>query len=311
MKRRLNVREIAPEDIFLDSSNLPHRDDLQLEARVVRPLGGRVIMGVGVAFAFALLAFGARIFDLEVLNGAVYADISRNNHLQRTVEFASRGIISDRTGEKLAWNAVLASTTDSVNSFALRRSADLPGLSHLIGFVRYPKADAAGEWWREEIMGISGAEHAFDDMLAGANGSTMIETDAAGRSQGQIIIEKPKSGSDVTLSIDAEVQSTLFSLLSAHAKRQGFVGGAAAIMDVHTGELLALVSFPGYDNTAFAEGDSAVVRATSEDPRSPLLNRAISGLYAPGSIVKPIFAAAALNEGIIDPETKILSTGAI
>lgn len=91
----------------------------------------------------------------------------------------------------------------------------------------------------------------------------------------------------------------------------GFVGGAATIMDVTTGEILALTSFPEYDNQAFTDGNSKSVGAASNDPSKPLLDRAISGLYAPGSIVKPIFAAAALNEKIIDPAKTIISTGAI
>ena len=307
-KGMANVREIAPEDIFLDSSNLPDRDDPQIEGRVVRPLSSRAIAGVGVLFALALLVFGVRIFNLEIVNGAVYADISKNNRLDRTVEFASRGIITDRTGEKLAWN--IASGTTTGNVFGMREYA-VSGLAHLLGYVQYPKADASGTWWREEIIGVSGVESAFDDVLAGVNGSSMIETNAVGEVQGGGIVVQPKSGIDLTLSVDAEVQSSLFSILSAHAKQQGFVGGAAVIMDARTGEVIALVSFPEYDNVAFAEGNTKAVQAASKDARSPLLNRAVSGLYAPGSIVKPIFAAAALNERLIDPETEILSTGAI
>lgn len=317
-KKQHGVREIAPEDIFIDSSNLPRRDDPQFEGRVVRPLPNRAIAGVGLAFSFALLVFGARLFDLAILNGMVYADISRENRLARSLVFATRGEIYDRTGRKLAWNAAPApSEVEGASSstpdvpFALRGYAELSGLSHLIGFVRYPKSDALGKWWREEITGVSGIERAFNATLAGKNGSRMLETDATGATQEQVLIDKPESGRDVILSIDAEVQNKLFSLLSAHANRQGFVGGAAIIMDVETGELLALTSFPGYDYAAFAAGDTEEVRTASNDPRSPLLNRAISGLYAPGSIVKPIFAAAALNEGIIDPEKKIISTGAI
>ena len=304
------VREIAPEDIFIDSSNLPRRDDPQFEGRVVRPLPNRAIAGVGLAFSFVLLVFGARLFDLSVLNGTVYADISRENHLSRSLVFATRGEIYDRTGRKLAWNTAPASSTPDV-PFALRGYAEMPGLSHLIGFVRYPRADATGAWWREEITGVAGVERAFDATLAGKNGSTMVETDATGATQEQVLVDRAERGRDLILSIDAELESKLSSLLSAHANRQGFVGGAAVIMDVETGELLALTSFPGYDHAAFAAGDTEEVRAASNDPRSPLLDRAISGLYAPGSIVKPIFAAAALNEGIIDPEKEIISTGAI
>ena len=82
-------------------------------------------------------------------------------------------------------------------------------------------------------------------------------------------------------------------------------------MDVETGEVIALTSFPEYDHIAFTDGDTKVVTAASTDKHTPLLNRAVAGLYAPGSIVKPIFAVAALNEKIISPEKQINSVGQI
>ncbi len=316
-RNRNRVHEIAPEDIFLDSSNLPGRNEDQFEGRVVRSVSQKALFGIGLIFTLILIIFSARAFYLEVVHGATYADISRNNRLDRSVVFASRGIIFDRTGEELAWNELPlgdASTTVSsatTSTFALRRYADMPGLSHILGFVRYPKADQSGTWWREEYSGVSGVELVFNTGLSGVNGSSMTETNARGVVERQNIVAPPQNGTDVTLSIDAEIQSKLYSLLSAHAHAQGFVGGAAVIMDVKTGELLALTSFPEYDNVAFTEGDSKVVGAASVDERTPLLNRAVAGLYAPGSILKPIFAAAALAENIISPEKEILSTGAI
>ena len=318
-KRGRSVHEIAPDEIFLDSSNLPGRNEGQFEGRVVRPVASRALTGVGVVFALVLMIFAARVFHLEVIRGTVYADISRNNRLDRSVVFASRGLIFDRTGREIAWNETSAEDLLSnggggatSSTFALRRYTNIPGLSHILGFVRYPKADTTGAWWREEYTGVSGAELAFNnDILAGANGSRMVETDAHGAIQQQDIVIPPRNGENLTLSIDAEVQSKLYTLLSNHAEAQGFEGGAAVIMDVKTGELLVLTSFPEYDNTAFTAGERGAIQSASESPRSPLLNRAIAGLYAPGSIVKPIFAVAALTEGIITPEKEILSTGAI
>ncbi len=158
---------------------------------------------------------------------------------------------------------------------------------------------------------MSGSELAFNSILAGVNGSRMVETDAHGVVQRENIVSPAANGKDITLSVDADVQSELYKILSAHARARRFEGGAAVIIDVRTGELLALTSFPEYDNQAQTDGISKAIRAASVDPQKPLLNKAISGLYVPGSIVKPIFAAAALNEGLISPEKGILSTGAI
>src|SRR3989338_8491996 len=305
------VHEIAPDEIFLDSSNLPGRDEPQFEGRVVASVSPRALLGVGGVFLFVVLVCVFRSFALQVAQGASYAGISRDNRLEQSVEFATRGLILDRTGKKLAWNEAAPAENASTTPFALRRYSTLPGLSHILGFVRYPKADARGTWWREEYTGVSGAELAFNDTLAGKNGSTMVETDARGRVQEANIIAPPLDGTDLKLSIDSDVESKLYTLLSAHARKQGFQGGASVVMDVRTGEILALASFPEYDNAAFTNGNGPKIRAASNDALYPLLDRAIAGLYAPGSIVKPIFAAAELNEKLISPDKQILSTGAI
>lgn len=308
----MHVREIEPDEIFLDSSNLPKLDASQFEGRVERPVSSIAILTVGVVFALTMLVFAGQAFNLQVLNGEVYADISRNNRLERDVIFATRGILTDRNGKELAWNELDTDPNATTTlPYAMRHYTELPGFSHLLGFVRYPKADASGSWWREEYIGVAGIEGVYDDRIAGVNGSSMAETNARGVLVREDIVDPPQDGETLKLSVDADIQTELARRLEAHATNQGFQGGAAAIMNVHTGELIALVSFPEYDNDAFANGDSAIVAAANTDARTPLLNRAVAGLYAPGSIVKPIFAAAALEEGIISPDKAILSTGSI
>ncbi len=318
-RRKVKIHEIDPDEIFLDSSNLPSHNKKQFEGRVERPVTGKAIWSVGIAFALVAAAFSVKAFNLQVSNGPAYSDISRNNSLIRSLIFATRGVIYDRNGLELAWNEAPSPALDKGNGnyatssspFALRKYSALSGLSHLIGFVRYPKADSKGAWWREEYAGISGVELAFNSVISGQNGSTMVETDARGRVEREHIIAPPKNGPDIRLSIDAEVESELYKVLSAHAIKNRFDGGASVIMDVQTGEILALASFPEYDHTAFTEGNSKIIREAFINPRTPMLNRAVSGAYTPGSIVKPIFASAALNEKIIVPEKEILSTGAI
>lgn len=315
--RARRIREIAPEDIFLDSSNLPGLSASQFEGRVERPVAVRAIFAVGVCFALVVVGFGYRAFSLQVISGEEYADISVENTLDRSLIFATRGVIYDRAGQELAWNEAQTATSSlgriasSSDMYAVRKYSLLPGLSHVIGFLQYPKADAKGNWWREDYAGVSGVELAFDGILRGENGSAIVETNALGDVERQNIVVPPQNGADLTLSIDAGLQSKLYSLLSSHAAVHGFKGGAAVIMDVRTGELLALTSFPEYDNNAFVSGDSAAVRSANVDARTPLLNRAVAGLYTPGSIVKPIFAAAALQEGIISADKQIHSTGAL
>ncbi len=313
LRRRQKGREINPDEIFLDSSNLASMDESQFEGRVEFPINPLALMSVGVVFGCATLVFLWQAFTLQIVHGDEYAEISRENRIDRSVIFAPRGIIYDRNRIALAWNEApdtnATSSATSTQVYALRRYTELPGLAHILGYVNYPRQDEAGHWWREDYSGVSGIEYTADPVLKGINGSLLIETDARGRKKREDMVVPPRTGSDQRLSIDAEVQSKLFTILSNHAEVNRFQGGAAAIMDVNTGELLALTSFPEYDNAAFSDGDATSIARANTDPRAPLLNRAVSGVYTPGSIVKPLFAAAALQEGIIRPEKEILSTG--
>ncbi len=317
-RRHRKIHEIAPDEIFLDSTNLPEYDSRQFEGRVERPVSIRGIFAVGVMFTLVACVFGYRAFNLQIAHGETYQTISEENTLDHSLIFATRGIIYDRTGRELAWNEAQVATTTPLEAatstkeiYAYRKYAALPGLSHLIGFLQYPKADAGGSWWRDQYSGVSGVELSYDETLRGKNGSTMVETNARGKVQRENIVSPPESGKDLALSIDADVQSKLYTLLSEHARKMRFQGGAAVIMDVHTGEILAITSFPEYDHQAFTDGERSAVGGASNDPSAPLLNRAVAGVYTPGSIVKPIFAAAALAEGIISPEKQIHSIGAI
>ena len=235
--------------------------------------------------------------------------------------FAGRGVIYDRTGKLLAWNAPASIPTvgdvadvqpvaeDIVSD---REYATTTGLAHVIGYVQYPSKDSNGFYYREDFEGVDGVERYFDDRLRGANGSRLIEVDARGRVLSHNIIRPPKPGDNLTLSIDAGVQSALYRNLEDVARRVGFVGGAGVIMDAHTGELIALTSYPEYDQRLISErSDSARIKSLLGDPRLPFLNRAVSGLYTPGSILKPYIAIGALAEGVIDPATVITASGSI
>ncbi|MBM3272615.1 hypothetical protein FJY94_05075 [Candidatus Kaiserbacteria bacterium] len=310
--RRKVQRDIAPDEIFLDSSNLPGHDRGRFEGRVERPVANRSVLGVAIFFLCILTAYSARAYVLQVHDGEQYAAISRENSLERSVIFATRGLIFDRTGKELAWNETATSSLSATSTgpgYPLRRYASMSGLAHVLGYVQYPKADASGVWWRETYAGLSGVELSFDTELGGRNGSRLIETDAHRKIERENIIVPPVAGTDLALSIDAAVQSKLYEVLSSHAERNRFQGGAAVIMDVRTGEILAITSFPEYDNEAFTDGQRAIIAVQSQDERTPLLDRAVSGLYTPGSIVKPVFAIAALNEKIISADKQIHSVG--
>ena len=308
-RKRVKIHEIAPDEIFLDSSNLPAHEKSQFEGRVERPMPRRAIVGVGVVFLAIAIVFGARAFDLQIAHGATYADISLQNTLESDIIFSQRGLIYDRNGTELAWNvAAPQENGTSTEPYALRQYTNEPGFSLLLGFITYPKQDQNGAWWREDYAGVSGIELAYNALLEGQNGASMVETDAHGNQVRSDIVAPPVDGQNLVLSVDSNLQSELYKAITQGAAVDGFVGGAGIIMDVQTGQLLSMTSFPEYDNNAFEQGGSAIAQANA-NPNSPLLDRAIGGLYAPGSIVKTIFAAGALDAGIITPQKTIDSVG--
>lgn len=300
--------EISPDEIFLDDVNLPAFDTAQLEGRLERPLGTGSRMALGICFALVALVFGGRLWHIQIADGQHYADRSRNNMLKATPLFAERGRIVDRTGVPLAWNAL----DPRYPEFLARRYAARAGSGHLVGFLKYPSKDSSGFYVRDDFKGVAGAESSYNEALAGTNGVRTIEFDARGNTVSEIVIRPPRRGDDVILSVDARLNEELYGLLVERIRAVGFEGGAAALLDVSNGEIIAETSAPEYDPQTLVDGtDTKSITGFVSDPRKPFLDRASVGLYAPGSIVKPFLAAGALEAGIITPEKKILSTGSI
>lgn len=299
--------EINPEEIFIDSSNLPEFDVHQFEGRLEQPISRNTIIIVSVVFVLVGVIYASRLWSLQVNRGEAFAARSEQNRLRHTDLFANRGAIFDRNGVELASNGLYEDESD----FAKRVYAPIKGVSHLLGYVKYPTKDNAGFYYRTNYIGEDGVEKVYHDILSGKNGVRIVETDARGKVQSQGVIEKPVDGQSVTLSIDSRLNNEIYTIMEKTAADYGFNGGAAIMMDVTNGDLLAFVSYPEYDSSLVAEGDSEALKKYQTDPKTPFLNRAVSGLYTPGSIVKPIVALAALEENIISPDKKILSTGAL
>jgi penicillin-binding protein 2 len=254
-----------------------------------------------------MCVYTGRAVQLQFLNGAAYAKQAAENQLSEGVVFADRGIITDRLGRDLAYNT-RASVDDE---FAKRTYADYRGLAHAVGYTKPPAKDSSGFYFRTSYEGIDGMERALNGALSGQNGITLTETDAKGTLVSQSVKVEPIPGAKVALSIDAEVVQGLYDSIANVAEQSGFQGGSGVVMDIQTGEVLALTSYPEYSMEALSNGDQAAIAALNADVRQPFLNRAVNGLYAPGSIVKPFMGVAAITEGVIDEYKEILSTGSI
>ena len=299
--------EIDPDEIFLDSSNLPEFNIHRFEGTLERPLGRLTFIVTAAAFLLIGLLFIGRSYALQVKGGEYYRERSENNSLKHTVYFANRGLILDRNENELAWNEL-----NSEGDFSFRRYIPLSGFSHLLGFVKYPSKDSKGIYYEENFIPQSGVEEYYNNILSGINGIKITETNVGGEIQSESVLNPPKDGQNIKLSIDVEIQNKLYEYIRGIAGERGFSGGAGVIMDVRNGEILAITSFPEFNSNLFTSGeDTKAIKNTLNDKNNPFLNRAVSGLYIPGSIIKPFLAIAALEENIIDPLKKILSVGQI
>ncbi len=301
-------KDIEPDEIFMDSENLPDFDMYQFEGRLEKPISAKVFPVLGSVCLLIAVIFLMKFVSLQIIKGSVYKDRSENNKLKQILLVAPRGAIYSRDGQELAWNEKPNNESD----FPLRKYTNAGGFSNLLGFIKYPAKDKSGFYYEEEFLPKDGAELYLNEILAGRNGSKLIETSAGGSVVSQSVVELSKDGENAMLSIDSRVQEKFFNIISDLAHQVGFTGGAGIIMDVNSGEILAMVSFPEYSSTVMTEGDDAAqIENYYNNQSNPFLNRTISGLYAPGSIVKPFLALAALQEKVITPEKIIVSTGQI
>lgn len=309
MFKRRNKKHVEFDEIFMDSSNLPSFNQGRMEGRLELPIARRNVFVVGIIFALVAFGFLGKLFWLQVVEGSVYRERSDNNRINEALIIAERGVIYDRTGEMLAWNE---QDYTEEHDFPVRAYSDRQGVGQLVGYVSYPQKDAYGFYYRTDYIGRNGVESAFEDILHGENGKILVEVDAHGNVISPHTVKDPVPGKEVRLSIDAELSEAIHDIIATSTTRNGSRSGAAAIMDIHTGEIIALASYPSYDPEVMADGDDVeLIKQYNEDERFPFLNKIVGGAYIPGSIVKPFVAYGALAENIIDPMKTIVSTGEI
>ncbi len=210
----------------------------------------------------------------------------------------------------------------SIPGFSLsstsRRAYDLPSFSfsHVLGYTGKISPDEIStrkdQYSPIDYIGKAGLEKSWEETLRGAPGVKEIEVDALGKEK-KVVSETPSvAGDNITLSIDAVAQQKLEEIMANFLKKTGLKKGAAVIMDPNNGEVISMISLPAYDNNVFARGISTEeYKNLSESVDNPLFSRAVSGEYPSGSTIKPVIAAAALQEKIISQNTSILSSGGL
>jgi penicillin-binding protein 2 len=189
-------------------------------------------------------------------------------------------------------------------------------LSHILGYTGKVSESDLEKYGKSysliDYIGKAGVENSWENELKGESGKEKIEVDALVREKKIVSLEPARDGNNLVLSVDYDLQKKAEEVLAANLKKSKLNKGAVVIMDPRNGEILSLVSLPAYDNRLFARGiKPEEYQALSEDKNQPLFDRAISGEYPSGSTVKPVIAAAALEEKIISEKTSVFSSGGL
>ena len=198
------------------------------------------------------------------------------------------------------------------------REYQTPYAAHILGYigrisdVDYPTLREQG-YALDDLVGRGGAEAAFEQYLRGKDGTRIISTNSEGRVTSELYSIEPDPGSTVALTIDIDFQAAVEDILRETVQTMTAAddvsrGAAAAVVEVGTGEVLALASYPTYDLATFRQTNENY-NALLNDPLDPMWNRATQAVYAPGSTFKMVTAVSAIESGIISPKTKIRTLG--
>ncbi len=198
----------------------------------------------------------------------------------------------------------------------LSSQSNLLSLSHFLGYtgkISEKELEVFGdEYSLIDYIGKSGLESFYENELKGVKGKKYVEVDALGREKKVISQIPPEDGHGIVLSIDIDLQKKSEEVLSDYLSLNKLERASVVALDPRTGEVLTLISWPSYDNNLFSGGISqANYSDLTNNPNRPLFNRAVSGNFPSGSTLKPVIAAAALEEGIITEHTTINSYGGI
>jgi penicillin-binding protein 2 len=342
-----------------------------------RPLSRFLIFGLAVIIGLSTLT--ARLFYLQVLNGAQFSTLANGNRTVVQAIPSSRGLIYDRSGQALVINvptfavkirpadlpedrrddvvnrlsALIGTPVPDINAaidgnpgsrFDLVRVAqdvpkgtanliaeagfDLPGvevviearrqyaegplLSQILGYTGPVSAEQLEElkttgYLPDDLIGKTGLEAYYEDDLRGTYGEETVERDAAGRKL-QVLdtVAEAEAGNSLRLTIDTKEQKLAQQALEWGMKTVGLKRGVVIVMNPQTGEVLAMVSLPTYDNNSFARGISGTdFAALLANPDKPLLNHAVSAHYPPGSTYKLVAGTGALADKKITPFTRV------
>jgi len=289
-------------------------------------LRGVIILGFVVIFV--------KIFELQIIKGEYYRDLSNGNRVREVVLAAPRGNILARGGEALATNKEIKkiiifdpkegyslseesistwSDSDDVVSQWERIYPLGEKVAHVVGYLSLTNPDEAGKVdpnctekgvrSATSYVGRMGLERQYNCSVSGADGRELIEVDTLGKKVRVLGTKDPIKGDDLKTTIDYGLQGKVAEVMNNK-------NGAVVATDTK-GEILALFSSPSFDPNVFSDSKNKELVNILNDTSLPLFNRAIGGLYHPGSVFKQLIAVAGLEEGVIDKDYRYEDTGVI
>lgn len=246
--------------------------------------------------------FVVELFKKSIIAGNYYRRLSSDNSVQAVPISAPRGIFYDKNGVPLVKNEKKSNKNTRTYLYGNE-------YVHVLGYVGLPNEKSLKDIScgtkasSTQYVGVYGLEKTFECRLRGKPGWAYVETDAHGVQKTELAKDTPVAGTDIHLTFDTELQKTA---------RQAFgnLVGAAIASNPNTGEVYMLYSSPSFDpSTILSKSNGYAV--LSEDAQKPLLNRALLGTYPPGSVIKPLIALGALEDGVIKVHTEFEDTGVL
>jgi penicillin-binding protein 2 len=314
------------------------RESTNRGSYVVKASPRTYILVFSLFIVFAILFL--RVFFLQIIKGDYFRILSDQNRTKTITINAPRGIMFDRNNNPLVFNepgyrlvdgdetkllthdqalSILSDPENKLEVDSLRNYPYREAMSHVLGYIgqiseSQLKSPLFEGYDGEDWVGKEGIEAAYEQRLKGIDGKRLLEVDATGKTLRSLGQDEPIPGEDITLTLDLKLQQKTFEAMKNIKK-------GAAIVSKPNGEILSIVSNPSFDPNLFTMGE-AFKSATSsgyqkveqvllDAENQPLLNRAISGVYPPGSTFKIVVASAALKTGIINEAYSVEDTGVL
>lgn len=326
---------------YIRTEKLPHRNRLHT-SYASHSITRQHMRSLFLLF-ITVLAFGAlfvKLFSLQIVQGSYYRFLSDQNRVRTTVIHAQRGIIFDRNNAPLVFNKPgfrkieKEKTTFLDYNEALQRIANGEKGIEIDTLRNYPLAESAahvlgyiGQITKEElenplyvsyhgndVIGKAGIEGFYEEKLRGVDGKQLVEVDAMGKTIRTLGQTDPIPGQNITLTLDSKLQQVTYESIKDAKK-------ATVIVSTPKGEILAMAIKPSFDPNLFTMGTQYKVATDAayktvsdvilDSENQPFLNRAISGVYPPGSTFKLVTAAAGLENKVIDEKFIVEDTGVL